>query len=171
VPRPSAESIRSFAERQTAASFRLSEPEFIDAVDEPRIGACGHELTGRQRSWCSEECQKLGARLALLAKRFNLTGHEYEVVRLHQGLTCAICDKAPATGKYLSVDHDHKTGIIRGLLCTNCNLRFIGKARDPQLFYNAYEYLTNPPAVVVLGERVAPGRPRAKRRPRKRRSR
>ena len=37
--------------------------------------------------------------------------------------TCSKC------GRRLSVDHDHKTGKIRGLLCGNCNL-MIGYARE-----------------------------------------
>ena len=59
---------------------------------------------------------------------------EYE--RLHQlqsGL-CAIC-RGPETIKNhlgirrLAVDHDHKTGKIRGLLCSHCNTA-IGKFKD-----------------------------------------
>ena len=64
-----------------------------------------------------------------------------------------------ANGKYkrLSVDHDHKTGIIRGLLCTMCNKYTLGWARDCiEFFKRAIAYLTNPPAVQVIGERIAP---------------
>ncbi len=41
----------------------------------------------------------------------------------------------------LAVDHDHKTGEVRGLLCNHCNLRVIGRARDAYLFRMAAEYL------------------------------
>ncbi|WP_174901051.1 endonuclease VII domain-containing protein, partial [Mycolicibacterium aichiense] len=59
--------------------------------------------------------------------------------------------------KRLSVDHDHKTGIIRGLLCTMCNKYTLGWARDCiEFFKRAIAYLTSPPAVQVIGERIAP---------------
>lgn len=39
------------------------------------------------------------------------------------------------------VDHDHKTGVVRGLLCWNCNVA-IGKLGDnPDAVLNAYKYL------------------------------
>ena len=43
---------------------------------------------------------------------------------LKQGRRCAICSKElfwPSTNTH--VDHDHKTGKIRGILCTGCNTR------------------------------------------------
>lgn len=45
------------------------------------------------------------------------------------------------TGKLLVVDHDHKTGDVRGLLCHHCNSG-IGMFRDnPQSLTRAIEYL------------------------------
>lgn len=41
----------------------------------------------------------------------------------------------------LPIDHDHKTGVVRGLLCWNCNVA-IGKLGDnPDAVLNAYKYL------------------------------
>ncbi|QBJ00245.1 endonuclease VII [Mycobacterium phage Pharaoh] len=55
------------------------------------------------------------------------------------------------------MDHDHKTGIVRGLLCTMCNKYTLGWARDCiEFFERAIAYLRRPPAVEVLGERIAP---------------
>lgn len=54
---------------------------------------------------------------------------------------CAICNKECITGKRLAVDHDHETGAIRDLLCSNCN-QGLGKFQDsPQLLDKAAEYL------------------------------
>lgn len=59
-----------------------------------------------------------------------------------QGGVCAIC-QSPENGRYahLSVDHNHDTGKIRGLLCNNCN-RGIGLLRDnPELIRKAAQYV------------------------------
>jgi hypothetical protein len=46
---------------------------------------------------------------------------------------------------------------VRGLLCTICNAKILGHARDDvDFFYRAIEYLTNPPAVAIIGERAVP---------------
>jgi hypothetical protein len=45
---------------------------------------------------------------------------DYEALLAAQGGVCALCGKPPKTRR-LSVDHDHKTGTVRGLLCFRCN--------------------------------------------------
>lgn len=49
----------------------------------------------------------------------NFTVSDYNKLLELQSHKCAICNKK--TKKRLAVDHDHKTGKIRGLLCTSCN--------------------------------------------------
>lgn len=57
-----------------------------------------------------------------------------------QGNTCAICGAKPKARR-LAVDHDHKSGKIRGLLCMFCNTG-LGKFRDsPELLERAIVYL------------------------------
>lgn len=134
---------------------------------------CGAPLAGRQKKWCSPDCQKEAARAARLAARFNLTLNEYDLIAEHQGGVCAVCGKPPKAGARLVVDHSHKTGLVRGLLCHYCNLRVIAKHTDPRLLWRAAEYLAYPPAPEALGrDVVAPGRPRKrarkKRKPRER---
>ena len=54
------------------------------------------------------------------------------MVEAQQGV-CRICLQPPTGGKNssarLNVDHDHQTGLVRGLLCTNCNTA-IGLMKD-----------------------------------------
>jgi hypothetical protein len=60
-----------------------------------------------------------------------------------QGGACAIC-KTPAADldRRICVDHDHVTGGVRGLLCSNCNSA-IGKLQDdPDVVAAALAYLT-----------------------------
>lgn len=52
---------------------------------------------------------------------------------------CAICDAEQSF--QLAVDHDHQTGLTRGLLCRNCNqgLGYFGD--DPERLLRAINYL------------------------------
>jgi hypothetical protein len=58
---------------------------------------------------------------------YGITGGDYQKLNDSQGGVCAICgEKESATGsggriRPLSVDHDHATDVVRGLLCSKCN--------------------------------------------------
>ena len=71
--------------------------------------------------------------------QYGLTLEEYEAMLDEQIGVCAIC-KTSGEGN-LAVDHDHKTGKIRGLLCKKCNsaLGFFGD--DYQLVKTAESYM------------------------------
>ena len=58
-----------------------------------------------------------------LKRKYNLTIEQYDQMLQTQAGVCAICEQPCSTGRRLSVDHDHITGKIRGLLCTKCNIR------------------------------------------------
>ena len=92
-----------------------------------------------------------------ILETYGLTLAEYDAIHAHQGGKCFICQRATGERKRLSVDHDHQTGYTRGLLCLRCNRNILGHARDDIAFFErAIEYLRNPPAQQVIGERVAP---------------
>jgi len=74
-------------------------------------------------------------------RRFNLSQEERGIILLRQGGGCAICGVMEEEGKRLHVDHDHKSGEVRGLLCGLCN-RGIGSLRDDEdLVRKAARYL------------------------------
>ena len=55
-----------------------------------------------------------------LKQRYGITLEQYEQLLVKQEGVCSICHRVPRT-KPLAVDHDHKTGTVRGLLCLWCN--------------------------------------------------
>jgi predicted alpha/beta-hydrolase family hydrolase len=80
-------------------------------------------------------------RATKLHQLYGLTIEEYRVLHDEQEGKCLICGQECQTGRMLSVDHDHNTGKVRGLLCQNCNTG-IGKFKDdPDLLKKAISYL------------------------------
>jgi len=78
---------------------------------------------------------------AQLRIKFNITLEQYNQIFYLQNHKCAICNDECKTGRKLAVDHDHKTGKIRGLLCMNCN-NALGKFKDSKaILMKAIEYL------------------------------
>lgn len=79
-----------------------------------------------------------------LKRLYGLTQAEYDQMATDQKFTCATCPATAAEQKHgvLVVDHDHKTGKIRGLLCNKCNM-ILGQANDdPVLIRRWAEYLS-----------------------------
>jgi hypothetical protein len=66
--------------------------------------------------------------------------HLKELYIKQNGL-CAICFKECSSGKRLAVDHNHISGKIRGLLCSNCNTSLGGFMDNEKLLINVVEYL------------------------------
>lgn len=63
-----------------------------------------------------------------LMSKYGITEGQYNEMVKKQNYRCAICRRHRNTFKNsLAVDHDHKTGKIRGLLCFYDNKRFVGR--------------------------------------------
>lgn len=60
---------------------------------------------------------------------YGLSPKTFDEIAALQGGKCALCDTQLTTDKRTHVDHDHKTGRIRGFLCRNCNMG-LGCFRD-----------------------------------------
>lgn len=71
-----------------------------------------------------------------------MTVERYQEMLELQGSRCAIPScRALASDRLLDVDHCHKTGRVRGLLCRNCNTA-LGKANTVALLSDLIDYLT-----------------------------
>ena len=79
-------------------------------------------------------------------QRYRITPEEFQALLEAQEHHCAICgsvNRAQDGGKLrqLNVDHDHTTGLIRGLLCHHCNLGIGHLNDDSELLRKAIAYL------------------------------
>jgi hypothetical protein len=86
-----------------------------------------------------KEIKKDGFR-ATTSRRFSahgLTRKQYDQLLAEQGGSCAICHQL----KKLVIDHNHATGVVRGLLCCRCN-HMLGMLRDdPGVFRQAAAFM------------------------------
>lgn len=90
-----------------------------------------------------------------IMERYGLTKEQYEALYEAQGGVCYICRRATGRRKKLAVDHDHKTGYVRGLCCGPCNSTLAHLRDDPVAAQRIVDYLVSPPAFDVIG-RVKP---------------
>ncbi len=78
-----------------------------------------------------------------LLLRYNVGAREWKILMDDCGGVCKICKQPPGVKK-LSVDHDHVTGRVRGLLCSACNM-CVGFIEDIAKYNEALDYLVRPP--------------------------
>ncbi len=81
-----------------------------------------------------------------LRNRFGITRDEYNALLAEQGGVCAICDQPETAVRMghvlpLSVDHNHRTNAIRGLLCSACNIGIGSLAESKERLLKAIAYL------------------------------
>ena len=77
-----------------------------------------------------------------LRREYNLSPEDVKVMFEAQAGKCAICSKVIRIGGHGShVDHDHKTGKVRALLCTVCNTGLGKFGDDPVRLLAAASYL------------------------------
>lgn len=104
-------------------------------------------------------CQKQGTARTSKARRlqetYGISHEEYDELLAAQGGTCAICGRTPRYN--LDVDHDHRTGLIRGLLCKMCNRHLLPSVRDdPDVLDAAAHYLIQAAIEPPFGGRKVP---------------
>jgi hypothetical protein len=91
---------------------------------------------------------KLHYRKAILKKNYNITLEQYDDMFDKQNGKCAICGTHQSKFKRrLSVDHDHSTNYIRGLLCVRCNNGLGNFQESLELFDKAKSYLKKEKAI------------------------
>ena len=73
-------------------------------------------------TWC-KECHKVLNRKSKLKRLYGITPGEYDDLYKKQNGCCEICGKHQSEQKRrLDIDHNHTTGKVRSLLCTQCNV-------------------------------------------------
>lgn len=95
------------------------------------------------------ERRKLQARRSYLSKKFGISMEQYDKMLKEQNNKCKICgkifEKMNSKKEYIRydncIDHCHKTGNVRGMLCLNCNLGLGNFMDNTKALKNAIKYL------------------------------
>jgi hypothetical protein len=123
--------MKTLHERQLGAEIRRQSQE---AKERYRDALREEHLRTEIRHQSAQHTEADSRRLRL----YNLGPFEYQSLLAQQNGVCAIC-REPETvdnGRELSIDHDHKTGRVRALLCHRCNVA-IGFLRESPLLARA----------------------------------
>lgn len=134
------------------AAYRAANREKINARNAAYRAANPEKIKAKQTAWRAANAEKINARKAAYAaanpekrraerrtSNYGLSPGAYQLLLLMQRNACAICKEI--FSKTPAVDHCHKTGEVRGLLCAPCNTA-LGGFRDSIVFLkSAEEYL------------------------------
>lgn len=111
-----------------------------------------HVLNAQSREWYvkNKDRAKASARKSQF-KKYNISPEQYlRQYEIQKGM-CAVCGGLGLIcghgnkGEVLHVDHCHRTGAVRGLLCTRCNPGIGFLKDDPIILRKAAAYLEKPP--------------------------
>ena len=111
---------------------------------------CRREMANKSRKKSYKE-NPLKTHEDNIKRLYGITYNDYLEMEKKQNHRCGICglllEETPinnrwkSPNKHFHIDHDHKTGKIRGLLCISCN-QGLGKFRhDPEILKKAINYL------------------------------
>jgi hypothetical protein len=104
----------------------------------------------KQRSYSETGQKQLWDRKSYLKRKYRMTLEDYERMFEAQGGVCAICGEPRPEERTLHVDHDHETGVIRGLLCFRCNNALGDFREEYELFQRAADYLDRDDELATL---------------------
>lgn len=100
----------------------------------------------RPHSWCKSCARKVSggkstpkSKLKALLRKHNLTEEKYNAMLKAQNGKCKLC----FSSQVLSIDHCHKSNVVRGILCRKCNMA-LGLLKDNiEVLTRAIQYLAD----------------------------
>ena len=156
-------------EQRKAASVRAktrwANPDFKKMVSaarskQPKCPSCGEtdinkfyvDAKGRRTNKYCQDCHKKACKKRWHNRsqldRWASRNYKYGVTKeflidlyKQQDGKCKICGDKPVSKRGLHIDHDHKTGLFRGILCHGCNTGIGALKENPEIFIKAIRYL------------------------------
>jgi len=144
MPYADPEKAKSRSRQRTASMTGSERAERADRSAAWARGIADH-LGSYKKQWRKENPDKVQQQQDRYApkrpeynlRRYGLTVAERNAIAEKQDHKCPICQHE----RKLHVDHDHKTGAVRGLLCLGCNTSLGKFEDDPTILLRAIAYL------------------------------
>lgn len=136
-----------------------SRAEFWISGEGRVLSRCKHCLGQISREWSKKNIKERLSKQAIARckRKYGLTDEEYRALILVQGGVCSICKKPPHAedkkDRRFAVDHCHKTGVIRGILCSPCNLALGLLEDNPDFFSAAIQYLEDTKPIIQISRK------------------
>lgn len=134
------------------AAYRVNNPEKIKVGRTTHYAANSEKINAKHAAYRADNPDKIKAGQAAYRaanpgknlvwnrlKKYGITPEAFQLMLLRQKNSCGICEEV--FSEEPNVDHCHRTGEVRGLLCGRCN-RALGGFRDSlEVLERAKEYL------------------------------
>jgi hypothetical protein len=132
------------------AKYRARNKEMVKEKRHAEYLRNKDKVLAQGREWCSNNRDKknMYSLRSHWKRMYGLSPLGYNMLGSQSGGVCGICGEAETYTRYgrvrrLSVDHDHKTGRVRGLLCSSCNAGLGMFKEDTTRLFAAIEWLNN----------------------------
>ena len=109
----------------------------------PKCRTCYNEYQKQYAEEIAKETQERYAEVQrnwYLKRTYGISVAGYNLLLEAQNHGCAICGGPPGKRRF-HVDHDHKSGAVRGLLCTTCNIGLGNFHDNPEKLEQAARYV------------------------------
>ncbi len=125
--------------RKARLKFKTENPEEYKRINREK----------NRRYYAANRDKQLKWNQAANLRRYGMTVADYDAMLAKQSGKCAICgrDQKHSLHTRLFVDHDHDTGVVRGLLCYRCNSALGQLGDNIEGVLRAVDYLRHAPKV------------------------
>lgn len=131
-------------EKERSRVYRINHPERVKETNRKYRERNRVKIRKGNRRWQLENREQNATiqKNCSLKRYYGITLAEYDNLLEKQEYKCAICGtEKTENGKSFAVDHSHKTGKVRGLLCNKCNIGLGHFNDDNNLLLKAISYL------------------------------
>lgn len=121
--------------REQSDLYRKQNPEKVKGVKKKCYIKRRLHYIKKAKSWAerNKKEREIIWRKSQYNTKYNITLEQYEKMIELQGGVCALCQRPPMGSKRLAVEHDHKSGRIRGACCFKCNKFLIGRHTEKDI--------------------------------------
>lgn len=132
---------RKWRAEHPGQTWQERNPDVAKAYGQAWYQANRVKIADRRRAYRAENRYVARDRRIYLRYTYDLSPDDFRDMLVGQAGRCLICDHVMQPGRDTHIDHDHRTGKVRGLLCERCN-KGIGHFKDePSRLRAAARYL------------------------------